>query len=321
MLVALTGASAWLWPLIGQRPEGVRYARAAMGALRPGTPAALEARLQSEWCTVWPLSGPREMRAGDRAVVLYRALGDRLGLYVALANFARALALNGHYAQAGAALYEASQLQQPHWPPASAWPALVARAALRSMQGRHEETLQLYEACLDLGKAVGDTQLIVDALLYLEQATSALGRVDEAVQRGRDLVARLKSEGLHSGEDVAVACLASALMEQGSLNEALATAREAVPLLRRSEGLLGQLDAFALLGFKRGKLTQAARVLGYADSQYAGLGSPREPHEKRVRDMLVAELRRRLDARELQDLMAQGAKLDAEEATRLVLDD
>jgi predicted ATPase/DNA-binding winged helix-turn-helix (wHTH) protein len=322
MLVALTGAAAWLWPLIGQRPEGIRYARAAMGALRPGTPAALEARLQSEWCTtVYPLSGPREMRAADRAVVLYRAVGDRLGLYVALANFSRALALNGHFAQAEAALHEASQLPQPHWPPASAWPALVARGALRSMQGRHEETLQLYQACLDLGKAVGDMQLIMDALISLEQAASALGRVDEAVQRGRELVAWLKLQGLRSGEDVAVASLASALMEQGSLNEALATAREAVPLLRRSEGLLGQLDAFALLGFKRGKLTQAARVLGYADSQYAGLGSPREPHEKRVRDMLLAELRRQLDPQDIQDLMAQGAKLDAEEATRLVLDD
>jgi len=321
--IALAGAAAWIWNSVAQRPEGMRRSEQALARVTAATPPALEARLLAAWSQMaYPRFGAAERAAGERAVELYRTLGDQKALYVHLFQHGTYLARSGEFAQAERGFAEAAALHDETWPSLMQQPAIYGRANLCWMQGRHEEVLALSEEHLRLAAALGDSRLVLRSLIHLEQAASSLGRLEEAVARGRDLLARIKHERfVGSIAIVATGNLSSALTELGQLDEALQLARAAFPLAAQADLLLSNLDPFALLAFKRGRIANAARVLGRTEAQYAIVSNRREPNEQRMRDSLFAALREALPAAELECLFKEGAALSNEEAGRLALED
>jgi hypothetical protein len=105
-------------------------------------------------------------------------------------------------------------------------------------------------------------------------------------------------------------------VQEDHLDEALQRAREAARLMRRA-GLLGSfLDHFAMLAFKLGRSTDAARALGRAEAYFERQPMVRQPNEQRVRDQLLIELRRALAEEELTRYLAEGAAMSDVDATR-----
>ena len=109
--------------------------------------------------------------------------------------------------------------------------------------------------------------------------------------------------------------------ERGELDEALAAAREGLPLLQEAGIAWIALDHLALRAALAGKLANAARLAGYADSAHAAKEASRQPNEARARDRLQALLREKLAADELERLLAEGARMSEDEACRLALED
>ena len=69
-----------------------------------------------------------------------------------------------------------------------------------------------------------------------------------------------------------------------------------------------------------GKLANAARIAGYADAERAKKGATREPNEARARERLWVLLGEKLDADQLERLLAEGAKLSEDRVGRLALE-
>jgi len=199
--IALTGAIAWIWVSAGLRPEGMRRTRAAMARIAPSTAPHWVARLLGSWSRLaHPEIGPEELAADARAVELYRTLGDRRALFTALCFQGRAQANRRRAQEAEVALHEAEQIFDSTWPPALRIPLLIARSQLFSGQGRFEDGSGVEQELLQLAIALDDKRLTLYALILLEQSAASLGRWEESVARGRDLVERIQRDrSLRSG--------------------------------------------------------------------------------------------------------------------------
>ena len=314
--IALAGASGWMWAETGQRVEALRLCERAMARIDASTPPALEARLLSEWC-VLPSSPPvpAERAAAERAIALFRGLGDRRNAYIALER----LHINGHrrgdLAMCERVAAEMAQLHDPGWPPASKWHLLMAQAVCLSMRDEIDAARMAFEDCLRLARTVREPRHVYVSLRWLSDIASETGRFDTAVALGRELVALTRADRFASGLPNALGHLGRALTELDQIDEALAVSREALPLhAQQGSPLWVWLDSFARIALRQGRVSDAALALGRADAKY-GNG----PSDRRDRDELRALLAQSLSAPELQRLMDQGAALTDEEAARIAL--
>jgi len=322
--IALTGAIAWIWVSAGLRPEGMRRTRAAMARIAPSTAPHWVARLLGSWSRLaHPEIGPEELAADARAVELYRTLGDRRALFTALCFQGRAQANRRRAQEAEVALHEAEQIFDSTWPPALRIPLLIARSQLFSGQGRFEDGSGVEQELLQLAIALDDKRLTLYALILLEQSAASLGRWEESLARGRDLVERIQRDrSLRSGlENFVFSNLSYSLTALGEIDEALEMARRAYPAVEKAGRVMELLDPFALLAFKRGRIGDAARMLGRADMRYPTSNVPRYPVEQKLHDMLVLELQGAMPPDELSRLMKEGEVLSDEVAVCLALRD
>jgi len=320
--IALTGAMAWIWVSAGLRPEGLRRTRLAMARIEPATAPHLEARLLGSWSSIaHPEAGSSELAADARAVELYRTLGDRQALFAALSQQGRTLARCHQLEQAELVLQEAAQLSETSWAPALRARLVISRSWLVFRQARFEEAMRVAEEVLQLAIALDDKRMALTTLIYLEQSAAALGRLEESVARGRDLAKRIRQDrSLRSGiENIVLVNLCMSLTELGEIDEALEVARSAYPLVEQAGRVLDLLDPFALLAFKRGRIDDAARLLGRADMRYAMGNYRREPVEQKLRDKLMFSLRDAMSPDELSRLMKEGEALNDEDGARLAL--
>jgi hypothetical protein len=81
------------------------------------------------------------------------------------------------------------------------------------------------------------------------------------------------------------------------------------------------MDHFALRAALAGKIANAARLAGYADSAFAVKAYSRQPNELRARERLHALLREKLAPDHFECLLAESAKLTEGEACQLALED
>jgi predicted ATPase len=320
--VGLAGASAWLFSAAGQAEEGKRHCEAALLRVGTTTPPAIEARLHFGLCGLAHYSAwAGKCAAAERAVGLYRTVGSRASLYSALGRLAITASLSGDCAAGERAIDEMQTLWNPEWPALARWDLLNARDYVANLQGRREEGEALALEQHALALAFGDTPKLLFAMMALEQCAAARGNFAEAVERGRELVARARRERYVERLQVYIANLATALVMSGALDEALVVARESAEADRRTGTLWQSLDLFATLAFKRGRIDDAARILGRAEAANKWRGAFREPVERLVRDELMSKLESLLTTSELQSLLDEGSSLDDETATRIALAD
>ena len=322
LLVALTGASSWLWRDVGLHAEGLRRCNKAIAQIGPATPPHLEARLHNGYLELGrnrSLAAAPALAAGERAIELYRRIGNRQALYVALAEYARTRAAAGDASGAEAMLNEVAALYDPSWPLGLKHPMLTARSFLFTESHRVSEARAAWEERLQLERALGDTRFATVSLTNLIDAVFAEGDVMEAITRGRELVALIRRERFTNWQSFALANLSAALTAAGQLDEALQLAREALPLLRQQGSVWSFLDHFGLLAVKRGRSLDAAQVLGCAEELNQRSGYVRQFNELRARDQLLDALRAAIKPSELERLMKEGALLTDDEAAHLAL--
>jgi predicted ATPase/DNA-binding winged helix-turn-helix (wHTH) protein len=320
--IALAGAIAWIWVDAGLRPEGLRTTRSAMAKVEPATAPHLEARLLGSWSRLAaPAIGPQELAADARAVDLYRTLGDRQALFAALCRQVRYQTYGDQLEEAERGLREAEQLFDTGWPPALRAPLLIARTWLRSVQGRFEQGIAAGEEQLQLAIALDDKRMAFWAMISLEQDAAALGHLEESAARGRDLLRLMRQDrSLRSGvENFVLSNLSMALTQLGEIDEALEVARSAFPVVEKVGRMVDLLEQCALLAFKRGRIDDAARMLGRANISFAASNTRRDFVEQKLRETLVLSVQEALPPDELSRLMKEGETMSDEDAVRLAL--
>jgi tetratricopeptide (TPR) repeat protein len=181
-----------------------------------------------------------------------------------------------------------------------------------------------YERALALYRHSGTEFAALAMLGNLADITWALGDLNAAIAAFVETVATLRKSptSRKSSLGTNLTNLAGVLTERGELDEALAAAREGLPLLKEGGHIVWRfVDHAALRAALAGKLANAARVAGFADATYVAKKSLRQPNEARARDRLEALLREKLAPDELERLFAEGTALTEDEACRLALED
>ncbi len=228
MAISLAGASAWIWAYGRLRPEGLRRIQSAIDSIDSSTPPQIEARLLTEWAGLaTPEYHPQHRAALARAIDLFRAVGDRQGLFVALWLQTATLADCGQLADAENALCEVEQTFEAAWPAVHRARLLMLRAWLLKRQGRIEESIPVDEELLQLARDLNDYRLILQSLCSLEQSVASLGRLEESVRRGRELL-DLTRRNPHLGGGIEHSFflnLSMSLAQLGELPEAIELAR------------------------------------------------------------------------------------------------
>src|SRR5262249_3105040 len=151
-------------------------------------PPALTARLMEAIAQLsGEISSTDSQHAAREAAQRYEALGDRRGQYLALAHLA--FSYRAATAEALAASARMQALEDPAWPPAVRLYGTKVASGLASDAGRIAEARAATEARLALARAAGSERDVNAALGNLADLALIAGNAQEAVERGRVLLA------------------------------------------------------------------------------------------------------------------------------------
>lgn len=320
--IALAGASGALWPTLGLFDEGMKRLEEAAGRIDVRTPESVQARLWHWLGRALDEVPVRARPALERSVELYRRLGDASGVGIALMRLARVLALMGEVAKATAGLAEARPLLERAAPPQALAYYFFNLAFLNAFTGDLLNARDHYQRALAIYREAGHDFAALSATCNLANVNWGLGDLDaaEATLREQEAVLRRSRFGTRRPLGFALMNLSGVLVEKGELGEALALAREGLPLVRESGSAWLFADHLALRAAYAGELAKAARLAGYADAAHGANGGARQFIEARARDRLHEILRDSLAPRELSELLGQGASMSEDEASRLALE-
>jgi len=321
--VALAGASAWLLWDCGLQAEGIAVCDRAISHLRSPTPPAFEARVLTELALVGYMVLPvdRASLALERAIVLYRGLKDRVGLYLALTRRAPFLGAIGDACQARRILAEAESLEDAAWTPRLRLQRVVALCMVLSFTGSVDEYQASQRERCRLARLAEDE---LDELLGLRHLVSAdlmLGRLDAVIRDGRELAARFRRRGFSAHLWYLILDISMALALRGALDEAIVALREALPLLKHGAAMWYVLNLIALIALVRGREETAARLFGSAQAISERVGYQRLMGRQYRQEEVAKRLRHAFAPSVLTRLMQEGAEMSEAEAVALALNE
>jgi predicted ATPase/DNA-binding winged helix-turn-helix (wHTH) protein len=320
--ITLCASAGELWYVMGLWHEGQRWLETAVGRLGPET-RDLEQALLWQWLgEMWSMEKPAQaVAAYERAIELYRCGGERSVPGVVFIWLGEELARMGRIEQAAAVLAEARSLLDHATPPRTWGEYFLALGIVKRESGDLAAAREDYERCLSLARSAEAESMIVSALIFLADLTWETGDLDTAASGFREAAELIRNKQRASKGKLGLCLtnLAGIHTERGELDEALADAREGLPLRKESGYTWGAMDHLALRAALAGETANAARIAGHADAAYAAKATPRQGNEARARSRVDALLRERLATDALERLLAEGAGLTEDEAVKLAL--
>lgn len=242
--------------------------------LLSATLARAEETRTTEKATALYMAGRLALLQGDnpagrtllgQSVDLYRELGDRTGMGLALNRLGTLYNRIGDFEHGRQALEEALAIARELGDPKGLGEALGYLASSIMEFGYYRDALPLLEESLSLARRVQDEGLIGSVLLTLGD----LARLDRDFARARPLfeegVAHFEASGGKLGSAFALANLAQVVLNQNDPNTAAQLLAESLALFQRMghrRGLLLCLDGFAALHLLTGDLPRAISLLG-----------------------------------------------------------
>jgi predicted ATPase len=315
----LVSRSYFLWSELALVMERHRWFDTAAALTGPATPADVEARIKiclAGWG--YPQKPPR-IAAGERALALYRELGDEEGEARAAAMLANLhidpedMAAARRYRDVSAAIVPRLAVSKTR--------AITLNhlAVIAAAEGDIALATNLTGEAYGIAKALGDQILLQNYGINLGEwlflrgdYAGALARAEEVAEssrRNRDTLRRA----------YAVMNLIAYNLMLGRLEAARAAGREAIPLhIANADdyGIAVTAEAMALLAARAGGLESATRLAGFGDAYYRGHAMTRTGTELAVWEALTEALAV-LGERDV--LMAEGAAWSGRQAMEAAL--
>ena len=318
----LAGALERLWFDGGLTVEGRYWIARAQAGLDESAQPQVAARL---WRALSVLSdGKRGHDCAERALALYRSLGDCDGTAKALAEVGYGLYRMGRIEESGETLTHAISALRECGDKRGAAACLTQQAVVYSSLGYAARGRELSAQALEAFRALGDEAGTAFVLGNLAELEFTDGHVEEAL--------RLADEALQfhtrakNAEHLAIGYINSAAyrIALGDLGGAREDARQGLRWSRLAGyefGVAIALQHFALLGALCGHAHTAAHLVGYVNARYKELGQQRESTEKWGYEKLMASLREHLSETEIEKLSAEGAGWPEDQAVEEALKD
>jgi len=315
------GLAAHAGPLVDYSTEFAHWLVAQRAHFAPGvvdeTTEARYWRANAASNMLGPLRISELLDAAQRAAVAYRTLRRPRRLFSAL-RLAALWRMNvGDLDGARAAIDEAATLIEPDWPAEFSIVVLRARALANRQAGQHDlARLQAAES-LRLAREAGDWRLEVIERSNLVDLRWELGEHAGAVRDVEELLEALSLRPASDFEAIeAVSMHVAILGESGSVDDAAAAARAALPVMRRMPKF--RLEGYAQLLWRLGRPESAARVLGALAARERDGREQRQINEARIAAATLAGLRTALPPERLAAETALGERLGEAEICALV---
>jgi tetratricopeptide (TPR) repeat protein len=205
------------------------------------------------------------------------------------------------HAAANTALEEARSFIHADWPAEFRIVLLRRDGSIARDAGCLAEALALSRDAVRASASTGDWRLEVIARNNLVDLLWELGPIEDAAREASKLAEELRIRpAAYVDMDILFANLMGVLSEVGRIDEASTTAREVLPLMRRTQRYF--VEEWVYLFWRRGQIDTSALLLGASDAQQMRDGAPLQPNEQR----LIAEARAALAAVLLPDAFASG---------------
>ena len=318
--IALAAAAGPLWTELALIREGRRWIDAAVARITTDTAEADLARLWRAQGALLEAAPPRALPACERAVALYRRLADPKELGLALMQLAATLIFAEQFESAGEHFAEALPLLEAGASPKALGTFHLHYGALQTLRGEPAAARAHYEKALSLFRRAGAERLALVALMYFADMMWTTGALAGALAAFREAVTLARRSPLRRLElGYCLTNLTGVHLERGEQEEALAAAREGIPLLCEDGQLWLLADHVALLAALVEHTVAAAQLAGYADASHAAKAASRQVNEARARERLQGLLTKRLSADDLARYLAEGARIDEDGAGTLAL--
>ena len=266
---------------------------------------------------VGPRRLPKLLEAAQRAADAYRAMRLPRRLFSALRLIALWRKSSGDPDGAGAAIDEAAALIEPSWP--AEFRIVVLRfRALESRHARQFEAARLQCAeAVRLAQEAGDWRLEVIERSNAADLRWEMGEHDEAARELDELLVAMRERPASDLELIDAATIRVAILaESGRTEDAVAAAREALPVMQRMPKF--RFDGYAHLLWRLGRPEAAARVLGALAARERDGREQRQINEERIARTSLAALRTELSPERLSSELALGAHLGGSDVCALV---
>ena len=305
---AVAGALARLWLNGGLTVEGRYWIGQAQVGLDESAHPQVAARL---WRALGPLSdGKRRHECAERALALYRSLGDTDGAAWSILSLAFALFQMGRLDEAIEANASALAVLRTSGNKLGVAACLAQQATNHRCRGDVSAARDLYSQALEAYNVLRDDVGKAAVLGNLADLEFADGRAQQALRLVGDaltIIAGAKNRTnlatTYSNSAVYHIALGDPVGAREAAREALRWAQQA----QYAAGVAIVLQHFALVGSLCGQLHDAARLIGYVNVQYEKLGTQRESTEKWGYERLMVALRERISEAEIEKLAVEGA--------------
>jgi predicted ATPase len=217
------------------------------------------------------------LRHAREAEALFRAGGDRVGLYRALA-----VGIYCGLDAAEPAVDALCRLEDRRWPPQLLAQGANALACWHSARGEFDDAIAWRRRGLTLHQRAGSTWRSLIAHANLVDSLLAAGRLEEAIASGEALQAALAGTRWAAMLPASRMNLAAAMLQQGRTEAARALAQQGWPQAVQLGWQPYWADHLALLAALEGRMHTSARLRGYADAGYAAADTAREVNETRA---------------------------------------
>ena len=247
--IGLAGASGPLWAeLLGEGRQRLEHAVAHFGA---EIAASDQARTWLWLGLLWAVAEPTQaMAALQRAVDLYRQLGDHLGLGYSLGRLGAMLARAGRVEQATLVLAEAFPVLEHANLPKPLARYYEANGHLALQGGDLSGARAHFEKALSLYQRAGADAGVLGTLVNLADTTWALGDLDAALGIHLETIGRLRKSPLALKEMLGASLtnLAGVHTERGEFEHCACARPRGAAVAQRSRLRLERVGSLCLTG-------------------------------------------------------------------------
>lgn len=233
---AIVGPLRLIDQMRGLLASSTRRVQAACELLDRAGPLG-QARLHSFIASCGWTRPPRGTRVGSarQAVALWRQLGDARELHGALAIAATECARTGAHDLADALLQEAGELEAPDWPGRAVAVRLIHAGWVAHCRGEGARYRDRIHAALALCEQEGETALAHAVRVLLASAALETGDAEAAIAHARSAIDALRPSNQGDHLSHALSLLCRGLLMDGDVAGAAAAAREALALMHSGD--------------------------------------------------------------------------------------
>jgi predicted ATPase/DNA-binding winged helix-turn-helix (wHTH) protein len=310
IVVALFGATGYLWYRLGLFGEGRRYAGRTIELIDQDIPSAVASRVLRSAGVLWGNTDRLSAVALlERSAAHLRTGADQRGLLSVLAMIGRHYTLLGRFAEAKVVLGEAQQITAIGDDKNYLTYLMLNRGDLALATNETVEAARYYTTGLELAREQKRSHLVNIFLNHLADAEFQQGRIDRAILYAKEAVEGLRAIGDRAALGWPLNNLASYLLMRGDHVEALGHAIEALSLFvaEGGSGLRNCLRRSALLGVLNGRSAVAAKLTGFVDAVQDRSGEVLEFTERQINDRLSMLLAVELSADDIAAHARDGA--------------